>query len=527
MNHFLYSKTLRKYSNFPLMKDAFKTCFKITLEKKAKLNFPCTRPMMNQECEEYCHWHEEYIRNTNFEEFLTLMKFGLPQRKWISEPVGDFERNLAGKLFGESNITKIPVSMKSPVPFAFLCESRMEGFKGDQVGLSKPACNDFFITPTDQGLCMTENLDIKEVLYEYEKYNILMEPSLQKPSKKIQGGTLWSQKTFVISTQNEPYRYDTWSIKLEDEITSHWDIGHCRDKVCKYYSNGEIKLQVHMSRDLGHMLSEPDFIGGTESMLLKRGWEYFINIYPVGSRSSDKFKSLNVEDRQCLNENEVPEDSMFKKYSEKNCKYECHLAMTRDICRCTPWDFVQKRESFKEECDVFGRTCFFDTMKNLSESATKHCPHCLESCDHIEFRKVIMKKQPLPRFNDARANNYLLDFMTNSTFFDPVINNFEIIFDDYPSWYDKNSISRTMIVVHFKYIEPEIDHVDLTFSIWDKFANLGGNFGIFAEITGASLLGMINALILVFKLISAKVKTIKCQKKPKKPTKGKPAKLSK
>lgn len=36
---------------------------------------------------------------------------------------------------------------------------------------------------------------------------------------------------------------------------------------------------------------------------------------------------------------------------------------------------------------------------------------------------------------------------------------------------------------------------------WDKFANFGGNFGIFAEITGVTFLGMLN---LAF-LFSAKV----------------------
>ena len=88
-----------------------------------------------------------------------------------------------------------------------------------------------------------------------------MEPTLQKPSTNIKGGTSWSPKTLVISTQNEPY--DEYVLANKYQVSNHWDLGHCRDKNCKYYSNGEIQLQVHMSRDLGYVLSEPNFIGGT------------------------------------------------------------------------------------------------------------------------------------------------------------------------------------------------------------------------------------------------------------------------
>ena len=36
----------------------------------------------------------------------------------------------------------------------------------------------------------------------------------------------------------------------------------------------------------------------------------------------------------------------------------------------------------------------------------------------------------------------------------------------------------------------------MIYTTWDKFANFGGNFGIFAEITGVTFLGMLNLAFL-------------------------------
>ena len=62
-------------------------------------------------------------------------------------------------------------------------------------------------------------------------------------------------------------------------------------------------------------------------------------------------------------------------------------------------------------------------------------------------------------------------------------------------------MAKDLVIVHWRILEPEIKVIDAKYSILDKFANFGGNFGIFAEITGSSFLGMVNFLILLFKLI--------------------------
>ena len=51
-----------------------------------------------------------------------------------------------------------------------------------------------------------------------------------------------------------------------------------------------------------------------------------------------------------------------------------------------------------------------------------------------------------------------------------------------------------------KFMAPEVDLVDVKYTLMDKMAAFGGNFGIFAEITGLSLLGFLNILILLLKI---------------------------
>ena len=67
--------------------------------------------------------------------------------------------------------------------------------------------------------------------------------------------------------------------------------------------------------------------------------------------------------------------------------------------------------------------------------------------------------------------------------------------------YKYAEMAKDLVIVHWKILEPEIKVIDAKYSINDKIANFGGNFGIFAEITGCSFLGMVNFLILLFKLI--------------------------
>ena len=118
------------------------------------------------------------------------------------------------------------------------------------------------------------------------------------------------------------------------------------------------------------------------------------------------------------------------------------------------------------------------------------------------------------------------NFIYENDFTPPEIRNFLLAtnpYDDYDYNYYGNpkeelkssfqqEMKKSLIIVHLRYLQPQIDYIDVTYSTWDKFANFGGNFGIFAEITGCTFLGMLNFIILVLKLSTSRA-YVKCRSK--------------
>ena len=84
---------------------------------------------------------------------------------------------------------------------------------------------------------------------------------------------------------------------------------------------------------------------------------------------------------------EIEEESIFKLYTEKNCRYECVTKLAIDTCQCAPWDFMHI--SNEEECDVFGRTCFYRAMEKLTRDQDDPCSHCIPGCDQMKYKKEI------------------------------------------------------------------------------------------------------------------------------------------
>ena len=63
--------------------------------------------------------------------------------------------------------------------------------------------------------------------------------------------------------------------------------------------------------------------------------------------------------------------------------------------------------------------------------------------------------------------------------------------------------TKNLIIVRLKYESPEVEMtiLDSRTTLSDKIANFGGTFGIWAELTGFSLLGIINLIIISIKLM--------------------------
>ena len=62
----------------------------------------------------------------------------------------------------------------------------------------------------------------------------------------------------------------------------------------------------------------------------------------------------------------------------------------------------------------------------------------------------------------------------------------------------------TLTVINLRFLQPNFNWVDTKYTLMDKLAGFGGNFGIFAEITGCSLLALLNIIIIIFKSLFAR-----------------------
>ena len=179
---------------------------------------PCKDQHEHQQCYDYCKWHKEFFNKWNQGDFLTLMRYAVPQRSIFLKPsTPDKEKDLAKKLFEMGNIKKLEPGLapKSPVIF---CHNKRNGFLGHDAGMSSKLCDDFYPTPTDIGICLTRNLDIKEVLYENEHFKSLYESNLHSSPDYIQGGSLWGDMTLVFLTDSTNYLKGSYLTKSNAKL---------------------------------------------------------------------------------------------------------------------------------------------------------------------------------------------------------------------------------------------------------------------------------------------------------------------
>ena len=126
---------------------------------------------------------------------------------------------------------------------------------------------------------------------------------------------------------------------------------------------------------------------------LQSGYEYVIELDPYGQLSTEDFKSMPLDSRKCRLDNEMFDNSTHPIYTKANCIYDCQVNISFETCKCVPWDFVNIIKG-AAECDIFGRTCFFN-MFELAHRSHQNCSHCIEECDSIKYRRSITGKAKL------------------------------------------------------------------------------------------------------------------------------------
>ena len=513
MNSEDYNEILKRWWRhmFPVetlsMPQSFKNCFARKVNHVKSFDFPeqaqsqispCNDIPRDPKCSEYCSWHNETIQSWKKSQFLDVMKNFLP-RKLMPSAKTSFENNLVQNLFPNSKLKGKNEPFIGPMSPITFCLERMNGFEGDSIpGMKAKICNDFFLTPTDQGMCLTKNIDIKEILHKNEDYDSFFEADLQNTEKHFDGKTLWSKVKLLIYIDGG-IRDNGLRQTFPRAPNSNLD---------------EVKILLHPYKDLAKMSQEDDYNVHLAPLTLKFGHEYFIDITPKGTKVSEDFKALPFEKRQCLTtEDKIPRSPTFKKYSQNNCYYECHVQLAQDRCQCKPWDFVDYNSKM-EECDVFGRTCFFATMENVAQSQHTLCPQCLKECEYISY-EMSMTKEITHLYGFVHTDRQLLEegkawikgpiemaefFMDkNDTFYDRGLKEaFTAMGYDY-SELELARRDLRLTAINLRFLQPNFNWVDTKYTLMDKLAGFGGNFGIFAEITGCSLLALLNIIIVIFK----------------------------
>ena len=79
-----------------------------------------------------------------------------------------------------------------------------------------------------------------------------------------------------------------------------------------------------------------------KSISLKPGHEYEIKLDPYGQFSTEDFRAMSLDKRQCRLDHEVLDHSTHPIYTRANCMFDCHVKLAFDTCKCVPWDLPTK-----------------------------------------------------------------------------------------------------------------------------------------------------------------------------------------
>ena len=114
------------------------------------------------------------------------------------------EHALAKKLFGVENVKGKVLTSNAPNPFSIYCKNRKhEGFMGENItGFSASFCNSFYLTPTDTGICLTQNVDINKIAYLRKEYSEFMDAKFRNKEEPMTGGNQNAESTFILQAKS-------------------------------------------------------------------------------------------------------------------------------------------------------------------------------------------------------------------------------------------------------------------------------------------------------------------------------------
>ena len=484
--------------NFP---SSFSKCFseeksyfhQITLEKNSDdehkepymLKSPCVEKRHVNVCVEYCQLRNKSKYYFSEKEFISLMKYALPQSKVTNEQ-DETEHKMSAKIVGKESLKRKPKF--APAPLVILCKfHKYQGWEGEEIGMDLKFCDSFVQVPTDVGVCLTGAINRADIIKSDESVNY----GDFGTSKKIRGGTIFSKATFFLNTE----------YGRSSPVPS------------------TIEMHIHQRTELAQILHELDQDHSRRSFTLKSGHEYTFEVSIEGRMITENFRELPIKQRKCKLPNEVDETSWFNYYSKRHCKYTCRVKLAYAACLCIPWDIYHIGNY--PECDVFGRTCFKNTMENITQS-NDLCDDCYDDCQYLKYRYKLTniatdtiqhkyggKNDKLHvKFHHSYVCkgmkalcHYLED--KNNTLYD--------IYSPERHYYDLRKRFEGMIVVNivFPTSEADLTVMDVRYTLIDKITSLGGSFGLYTQFTGCSVIAVIHLVILTIKQMFTFFKDLK------------------
>ena len=118
------------------------------------------------------------------------------------DPIANEDIKLAAKIFGADGIKENLSKITAPNPLIVFCRNyKDQGLNGNKLlGFSSKLCQDFFLSPTHTGICITKGLDVKKIINgpddEYKKF---LEYEKQFSTIKVGKTNYWAVSTFVIN----------------------------------------------------------------------------------------------------------------------------------------------------------------------------------------------------------------------------------------------------------------------------------------------------------------------------------------
>ena len=124
---------------------------------------------------------------------------------------------------------------------------------------------------------------------------------------------------------------------------------------------------------------------------------------------SEKFRSVPAADRKCrFSTEDVSNSSMFRKYRQVGCLFECRLRNAIQSASCIPWNYPIPHginESDFETCSNMvenGTSNLVQFHTSMDETISTRGCDCMPDCEEVTFKPQVLTASVNHRFYHCR-----------------------------------------------------------------------------------------------------------------------------